>query len=78
MTAFSEASSSLRSLAGSGQDDELAENERPVFTNEEALHFAMERMYRDGLRQPQFKVCFSVGLGVFLYTKQKFWSHNRV
>jgi hypothetical protein len=59
MTAFAAASSSLRTLAGSSQDDAsaVAEPEEPAFTDEEALHFAMERLYRDGLRQPPFKVC---------------------
>lgn len=59
MTAFAKSSSYLRTLTGSSEDDTLAvaETEGSIFTDEEALHFAMERLYRDGLRQPQFKVC---------------------
>jgi len=63
MAAFSAASLSLQALASSSRDESdilnVTETERPAFTDEEALHFAMERLYRDGLRQPPFKVCFS-------------------
>lgn len=69
MAAFSAASFSLQALACSSRDDSdtlnVTETERPTFTDEEALHFAMERLYRDGLRQPPFKVCSSpFGLSV--------------
>jgi hypothetical protein len=60
MTAFAAASSSLRTLANSSPgDSDNTETDRSAFTDEEALHFAMERLYRGGLRQPPFKVCFS-------------------
>lgn len=63
MAAFSAASLSLQALASSSRDESdtpgITETERPAFRDEEVLHFAMERLYRDGLRQPPFKVCSS-------------------
>ena len=65
MTTLANASSSLGILVGSSQEDyvAVAETEGPVFTDEEALHFALERLYREGLKRPQFKVCISRSLG---------------
>jgi hypothetical protein len=58
MSIFTDASSSLSTLADLGQGDlAVAKTEVPLFMDEEVLHFAMERLYRNGLRRPLFKVC---------------------